>query len=113
MDIAANKALVRGYIEMWNTGNTALAEEVLATDWMDHAHPEVVGTDSVKQSVVKVRTAFPDFHITIEQVVGEDDMVAIRATILRGGKTSRVMWFVRIVEGKMREMWTGSEISPA
>src|SRR5690242_12654242 len=113
MDIEANKSFVRGYIEMWNTGNVALADEVLAAAWMDHAHPEVVGTDSVKQSVVRVRTAFPDFHITIEQIVGEGDLVAIRATILRGGKTSRVMWFVRFAEGKMREMWTGSEISPA
>jgi predicted ester cyclase len=113
MDIEVNKALVRGYLEMWNTGNVALADEVLAADWVDHAHPEVVGTDSVKQSVVKARAAFPDFHITIEQIVAEGDLVAIRAAILRGGKISRVMWFVRIVDGKMREMWTGSEIAPA
>jgi predicted SnoaL-like aldol condensation-catalyzing enzyme len=112
MDIAANKALVRGYLEMWNTSNVALADEVLAADWKDHAHPEVVGTDSVKQAVMKVRSAFPDFHITIEQIVAEGDLVAVRATILRGEKTSRVMWFVRVAEGKMREMWTGSETSP-
>jgi predicted ester cyclase len=112
MDIAANKALVSGYIEMWNTGDVALAGEVLAVDWKDHAHPEVVGTDCMKQSVVKVRSAFPDFQITIEQIVGEDDLIAIRATVLRGGKISRVMWFVRVTDGKMREMWTGSETSP-
>ena len=113
MDIEANKAPVRGYLEMWNTGNVALADEVLAADWKDHAHPEVVGIDGVKQSVVVVRNAFPDFHITIEQIVAEDDLVAIRATVLRGGKTSRGMWFVRVADGKMREMWTGSETSPA
>jgi predicted SnoaL-like aldol condensation-catalyzing enzyme len=112
MDIEANKALIRGYIEMWNTGNVALADKVLAADWMDHAHPEIVGTDNVKQSVVKVRTAFLDFHITIEQIVAEGDLVALRVSILRGGKTTRVMWFVRVADGKMREMWTGSEISP-
>ncbi len=112
MDIAANKALVKGYIEMWNTGDVTLADDMLAADWVDHAHPEVVGTDHVKQAVVKVRAAFPDFHIMIEQNITEDDLVAIRATVLRGGKTSRVMWFVRVADGKMREMWTGSETSP-
>jgi len=112
MNIEANKAPVRGYIEMWNTGDVALADEVLATDWVDHAHPEVVGTDHVKQAVVKVRAAFPDFHITIEQIIAEGELVAVRATVLRGGKTSRVMWLVRVAEGKMREMWTGSESSP-
>jgi predicted SnoaL-like aldol condensation-catalyzing enzyme len=112
MDIEANKALVRSYIEMWNTGNVTLADEVLAADWKDHAHPEVVGKNNVKQAVEKVRTAFADFHIRIEQIVAEGDLVAVRATILRGEKTSRVMWFVRVAEGKMREMWTGSETSP-
>ena len=32
MDSEANKAVVKRYIEMWNTGNVALADEVLATD---------------------------------------------------------------------------------
>ncbi|GHO70777.1 hypothetical protein KSC_096690 [Ktedonobacter sp. SOSP1-52] len=115
MDIETNKGLVRRYLEMWNTGNMELADEVLAPTWIDHAHPEVTGPDSVKQSLSQVRAAFPDFRITIKSIVSEDNMVAIRATIQRThqGKeiTSGVMWFVRIADGKMTEMWTGSETS--
>jgi predicted SnoaL-like aldol condensation-catalyzing enzyme len=107
-DPEANKAIVRHYLEMWNTGNIALADEVLAPDWVDHAHPEVTGPESVKQAVSKIRAAFPDFHIIIESIVGEGDLVAVHATVRRGG-SSRVMWFVRIADGKMAEMWTGSE----
>ncbi|EFH81527.1 ester cyclase [Ktedonobacter racemifer] len=115
MDIEANKDLVKRYLEMWNTGNVDLANEVLASDWVDYAHPEVKGPESVKQSLSQVRAAFPDFRITIKSIVSEGDMVALRVTIQRThqGKEiiSGVMWFVRITDGKMAEMWTGSETS--
>ena len=110
MDSEANKAIVRRYIEMWNTGNVALADEVLAPTWVDHAHPEVTGSESVKQAVLKIRVTFPEFHIIIESIVGEGDLVALRGTVRRES-ISRVMWFVRIADGKMVEMWTGSETS--
>jgi predicted SnoaL-like aldol condensation-catalyzing enzyme len=115
MDPEANKALVRRYMEMWNTGNVVIADEVLALAWIDHAHPEVTGPESVKQAVLKIRAASPGFRITIESMLSEGDMVALRGTVLRTqqGKeiVSRVMWFVRIAHGKMVEMWTGSGIS--
>ena len=110
MNSEANKALVRRYISMWNTGNMEWADEVLAPSWVDHAHPEVTGAESVKQAVQKIRAAFPDFHITIENILSEGDLVALRATVRRES-TSHVMWFVRIASGKMEEMWTGSETS--
>src|SRR6266702_4054452 len=78
MDVEANKALVRRYIELWNAGNVELADEVLAPTWVDHAHPEVTGPERVKQAVSKIRAAFPDFRITIESIVGEGDLVALR-----------------------------------
>lgn len=93
-----------------NTGNVALADDVLAPTWVDHAHPEVTGPESVKQAVLQVRVAFPDFAITIETMVSEGDLVALRGTV-RTEITSQVMWFVRLADGKMREMWTGSKIS--
>lgn len=100
---------------MWNTGNVAVANEVLAPTYVDYAHPEVSGPESVKQSVREVRAAFPDFHITIVQMLSEGDMVALRGTILRTQQgqeiVSHVMWFARIANGRMLEWWTGSETS--
>lgn len=61
MDIEANKALVRRYVELWDTGNLALADEVLAADFVDYAHPEFTpGPESVKQAVIDFRTGFCD-----------------------------------------------------
>lgn len=115
MDTETNKTLVRRYLEMWNTGQVELADEVLAPTWVDHAHPEVTGPESVKQAVSRIRAAFPDFHITIEHIVSEGDLVALRGTIRRTQQgtplVSAVMWFVRLASGKMVEMWTGSETS--
>lgn len=110
MDSEANKAIVRRYIEMWNTGNVALADEVLAPTWLDHAHPEVTGPESVKHAVLKIRDAFPNFRIAVESILAEGDLVALRGVVQREA-FSRVMWFVRIADGKMVEMWTGSERS--
>jgi predicted SnoaL-like aldol condensation-catalyzing enzyme len=106
----ANKALVRRYIEMWNTGNVELVDEVLAPTWLDHAHPEVDGPESVKQAVSKIRAIYPSFYITTESILSEGDLVALRGIVQRE-RASQVMWFVRIADGKMAELWTGSEIS--
>jgi predicted ester cyclase len=115
MDQEPNKAIVRRYIEIWNTGNTALAESVLAPTYVDHAHPEITGLESFRQALQRVRTAFPDFHISIDMLISEEALVALRGTITRTqqGKAhlSRVIWFVRISEGKMAELWTGVEAS--
>src|SRR5437588_10184015 len=39
MNIEANKAIVRKYIELWSTGNLTLANEILAANFVDHTHP--------------------------------------------------------------------------
>ncbi len=119
MNLEANKALVRRYVELWNTGNLALADEVLAPDYVDHAHPEFTpGPLSVKQAVMDFRTGFPDAHVTTEYMMSEGDVVAMR-NVIRGthqgvfagfpptGKevVLRGMGFIRIANGKMVELW--------
>src|SRR5260370_4759240 len=114
MDSEANKAIVRRYIEMWNTGEVALDDEVVAATHVDHAHPEVSGPERVKQALLEFRAAFPDFRITIESLISEGDMVALLATLRRThqGKeaASRVMWFIRLANAQIVELLTRSEI---
>lgn len=120
MDSEANKALVRRYVELWNTGNLALADEVLAADFVDHAHPEFTpGSESVKQAVANFRTSFPDAQVELEHILCEGDMVAF-LSVIRGthqatfagfpptGKEVifRVTDFIRIADGKLIELWS-------
>lgn len=109
----ANKAVVQRYLDMWNTGEAAIADEVLAPDYADAAHPEVTGAESVKKSLAQVRAAIPDFFITVEAMVTEGDTVAVRAAIRQTVKgettTAKVAWFVRLRAGKMVELLTYTE----
>lgn len=82
-NIEANKALVKRYVELWSTGNLALADEVIAPNYVDHTHPsQAPGPEAVKQEVLAFRAGFPDAHIIIEQMIGEEDLVAFRFMLL-------------------------------
>jgi ketosteroid isomerase-like protein len=113
MDTESNKTVVRRYIDMWNTGDTAAAHEIIASGYVDRAHPEVDGPSAVIQSLENFRARFPDFHIEIDHIMSEGDTVALRNTMRRTQQgqevISRIAWFVRIVDGKMTELVSYSE----
>jgi len=80
-----NKALYRRtFEEVFNQGNLALVDDLVAPDYLNH---EVLpgmnnrGPDSTRQVVTMLRTAFPDLHFTIEDLVAEGDTVAGRVTM--------------------------------
>jgi steroid delta-isomerase-like uncharacterized protein len=119
--LADTKALVRRlFEEVWNQGNLAAIDELFAPSYIryDPAAPEAKGLAGFKQLVVMLRTAFPDLHFTLEEVIAEDDKVMTRA-LLRGthrgeylgiaptGKPVAVMGMVvlRVTQGKFQEGW--------
>jgi steroid delta-isomerase-like uncharacterized protein len=120
METERNKALVRRYIEFWNTGGEALADEILASTFVDHTHPDrPPGPESVKEEVTTFRSAFPDAQIQLEQMIGEGDTVAFRFELCGThlgafgpfpptGKQIVLtgMDFLRIANGKIVELWS-------
>jgi predicted ester cyclase len=85
MSTEANKALIRRFFaEVFNEGNLDAVDAL----W-------IIGQEeSGKQAVTNVRTAFPDYHRTIEQQIGEGDTVVTRWTMRgthRGPFTSRTL----------------------
>ena len=82
MSTEENKAIVRRiFEEVWNQGNLAAADEFLAADYVNETlHPPVHGRESDKQLVMMYRTAFPDLHYTIEDLIAEGDKVTVRWT---------------------------------
>jgi predicted ester cyclase len=79
-----NKALARRVIEeMFNNGNLDVADELIASDYVDHdpAMPEDIhGPEGFKEYVGAYRSAFPDLHIQIEDQIAEEDKVTTRWT---------------------------------
>ncbi len=110
MNSATNKDIVRSYAKMWNEHDTSIAEKILADNYIDHAHPELVGPQAIAQTVDKTLQAMPDFHIEMSFMIAEGDLVAFREklTMTRQGEEQRLegMGFVRLSNGKMVERWT-------
>ena len=67
-----NKALFRRtYEELLNGGILAVAEEFVAPDFLNHEAPpgRDRGPESMRGLANMLRTAFPDLHFTIEELV--------------------------------------------
>jgi steroid delta-isomerase-like uncharacterized protein len=77
-----NKAIVRRlFTELWNNGNLSMADEVFAPNYA-HYDPSMPdfgrGPDSEKKRAALYRAAFPDLHLTIEDVIAEGETVMTR-----------------------------------
>jgi steroid delta-isomerase-like uncharacterized protein len=81
----ANKQIVFRLGQVWNQGNLAVADEIFATDFVNHhpSRPDVIDLDSYKAWVVENRTAFPDLRVVIyyNMMVAEGDKVAGHWTV--------------------------------
>jgi len=83
MSIAENKAIIhRYYEEVWNRCSLAAAKELIAPDIAFRGSLNVTtrGLEGFKEYVALVRTAFPDLHNTIEDLLAEGDKVVARLT---------------------------------
>ncbi|MBC8218163.1 MAG: ester cyclase [Planctomycetes bacterium] len=81
-DTEANKAIVERRVEFWNTGGLAIADEIFAADFLSHVphYPNVTDIESYRAEVANSRTAFPDFHAEIHEMVAEGNKVVCRFT---------------------------------
>ena len=122
MSTEQNKALARQMVEeIFNRGNISRADEFLAPDFVEREElpPGIPrDRDGVKQLTVLLRSAFPDFKATIDDVVAEGDKVVIRMT-WRGTQKGEFMGvpptgnsisigvidIIRLTEGKFVEHW--------
>jgi predicted ester cyclase len=81
---ADNKARFRrAYEEMLSRGDLSTVDELIAPDFLNHEAPPGMnrGPESMRGLVNMLRTAFPDLHFTIEELIAEGDIVAGRLTM--------------------------------
>jgi predicted ester cyclase len=116
-----NKALVRRfYDEVLTKKNLNVIEEICAPGIVDH-NPlpgQAAGIEGLKRTIGEYLQAFPDLSITVSDLVGEGDVVAVRltgkashkGTFLGAKPTGKKVTFtaidmVRIEDGKAAEVW--------
>jgi len=119
-DPDTNKAIIGRVVELWNTGNLAIADEIYGADFVNHDpnDPEVTNLESYKGFVAAILTGFPDFHVTTNDLIVEGDKVAVRwiitathqgefagipATGIEATWTGMTIW--RFADGKIVEGW--------
>lgn len=65
--------------EALNKGNLAVVDEYLAPDFVYHGPMgDVKGVISYKKFLASLRTAYPDIHVDVKDIVAEGDLVATR-----------------------------------
>lgn len=80
MLVEANKETVRRFIEEVVNQNQLQAASALATpDYLNH-DPKGLAPPEAAQNLTGYRSAFPDLHYTIMQILGEGDFVAVQWT---------------------------------
>ena len=121
----ANKVMIRQFMERaFNQGDLTAIDTHLAATAVDHQEP--IATNfcvHLKQVITALRTAFPDLHFELHEMLAGDDMVAFRSTMTgthlgpfqlgvspqlpATGRSIQIthMHFVRIVDGKGHDLW--------
>jgi steroid delta-isomerase-like uncharacterized protein len=122
MSVEQNKTLVRNFVEeVWNRGNVPAAGEFFANDFVDHnpvAPNQPAGLAGAIQVFSLYRSAFPDLHFMVEDMVTDGDKVAWRwrssgthqgplMHLPATGKHAVVtgIEIYRIADGKITERW--------
>ena len=119
--IEHNKAIVRRYQELYNSNDLDGLDEIVAADLISHnlvpGLPQ--GLASGKRVHMGMLAAFPDYQVTIEDLVGEGDKVVARITMSGAhtgteflslparGKQFKIagISIFRVASGKIIEHW--------
>ena len=116
-----NEAVVRrAYEEGLNGGNAAVADELVAAHFLDNGRPRTPG--DVGRALLAVREAFPDWHLTIDDLIATDEQVVVRWTgrgthrgpyrgVAATGRAvaNRGITIWRLAGGKLVERWAAAD----
>jgi steroid delta-isomerase-like uncharacterized protein len=124
--VPENESVVRRFFEeLWNEGDLACADDVLAPGHVHHIGDDRLdGPEGVKDAVRSLRTAFSDLYFTLEDVVSDGDRVVVRWTATGtheaefGGVPASgrsVRWtgidLVRLEDGRIVELWAAADVA--
>jgi predicted ester cyclase len=126
MSVEENKVIVRRfYEEVMNNGEVELLDEIMDEDFDDRGEAlfgSPQGREVIRQGIIATRSILPDLHVSIQEMIAEDDMVGVRG-IMRCthqgewlGVTptgNELTWkgiaMFRLAEGKLMQRWFNSD----
>jgi steroid delta-isomerase-like uncharacterized protein len=84
MSVEDNKAFARRMYEAINEGNLDLIDELVSEDFVEHEELPglpTTGPEAPKAAFGMFLAAFPDFHFTADDMIGEGNKVVVRGTM--------------------------------
>lgn len=117
-DEGANKALVeRLYSEVFNGGQTAAADEIIAADAVQHGAEGLTGPGAQLAAFDALKARMPGATANVVRVSADGDWVAVQwhATATPENMFSGEEWadIYRVADGKIVEQWSTHEPIPA
>ncbi len=82
MSVEENKATIRRIWDECNRGNLTVIDECFADDFVRYDHfGKTMDRAGYKRMCAWILKSSPDFHVTVDDMVGEGDKVAFRITL--------------------------------
>ena len=80
MSVEENKAVIRRVAEeVFNKGDMSVVPELIAPDYVYHSpFGGFKGPEGFTQFIGMTRNALPDIHMTIDDMIGEGEKLAVR-----------------------------------
>ena len=78
----AETLVMRQHKEVWSHGKLEAIPEIFAPSFVGRhpGRPDWIGPNGVREAVNTIRTAFPDFSESIEDIIVDGDKVVTRFT---------------------------------
>lgn len=119
----SNKELIERSCDAMNEKDRETFMELQDPEIVHHQGPEVLhGVEAVTRQVWSILEAFPDLTVTPEEILAEDDRVAMRYTVTgtHEGEFNGIkptgnefavseMKLYRVKDGKIAEVWAAAD----
>lgn len=75
-------AMIDAYAQVWNTGNLGTLDGLVEPSFVRHTSPgnpySAANLDSLKRVITNLRATYPDFKVTLTEVIATNDKVVAR-----------------------------------
>ena len=108
-DLEANKEIARRYMEeIWNNGDMAVADEIIAEDFVNHNPFGPLPPNREGLKIAAGGSAAAPGEFSIDHIIAEGDLVTIH-TPYHGDPAFDAIVILRIKDGKITDRWGYSD----
>jgi SnoaL-like domain len=107
-DGASVQSLIARYFRMWNDGDPASLDDVVAPGWIDHAHPERTTMADIRDAISRTRIETPGLQVYVDAILRDGNLITVNGRVMTDEQVENRVWIIRVEDDLMQEMWTYS-----